>query len=156
MTEEVIKIDANTEIKVTRYSNGKLESKASYVNGIKHGVEEWWDGYDEKIWREMWNEGKRHGVYIDWHESGQKMNEEIRINDGRHGMTARWWDNGAKQSEIYYLRSEKYARIDWDDEGNVIESDFPPHPSIINPAVKSKKNHLTSQVSRPAFKPLTR
>ncbi len=37
MTEEVIKINNNTVIKVTRHENGKVTSKVHYLNGKKTG-----------------------------------------------------------------------------------------------------------------------
>ncbi len=68
----------------------------------------------------MWREGKQHGVETSWDE------------------------NGEKKKETYYLRSQEYGSIVWDEEGNVTKAKFrtptQPRTPTINPPAKLK-NH---------------
>ncbi len=69
MSKEVIKIDANTEIKVMRSSNGNVISEAPYVGGKKHGMETWWADDTQKWREEMWRKGKSHGLTTWWYRT---------------------------------------------------------------------------------------
>ncbi len=42
MSEEIIKINNNREIKVTRHENGEVRYKTPYLNHERHGLEESW------------------------------------------------------------------------------------------------------------------
>ncbi len=57
MTAEIIKIDADTEIKVKRYDSGKQQCKIYYAIGKKHGMATAWhkDGTkrSEGIWKKV-------------------------------------------------------------------------------------------------------
>ncbi len=139
MRKEITKINASTVIKVTRYENGKVESKTSYVNGVKHGLEEWWYRGGSK-WREInWKNNKKHGLEIEQHEDGSK-GYEISWREGKqHGMDTWWYRNGQKRWGIYHLPNKKYAEIEWSEEGKVWKAALSTRSSATNPAVKSKK-----------------
>ncbi len=145
MTPEIIKIDNNTEIKIKRYSNGKVESKASYVNAVKHGMEIGWNEDGKKEWEEMWKNGKRDGVETGWHKDGTKECEITTKDNKLHGMNTWWDENGRKKRETHYLWGKKYAQIEWDEEGNVTEVDLPVLPKITKTKSidKSKKSYHT-------------
>ncbi len=139
MTSEIIKIDANTEIKVTRFGNGKLKSRIPYVNGVKHGTPQWWWEDGQKAWEEMRKCGKQHGAETYWHANGQKKWEKMWANNVQHGVSV-WWDEGGnKEREIYFIAGKEYGKIEWDEEGNVFEADFP-NP-VTKPNCKLKKSH---------------
>ncbi len=124
MTAEVIKINAPIEIKVRRHENGKVKSKTSYMSGKNHGMETEWYENGQKMWETMWKNGKQHGSYADWQENGQKSWQASRMDGGRHGVRTWWNENGKKGQEIYHLHKKEYARIEWDEEGDVIEANF--------------------------------
>ncbi len=156
---------------ITRYSNGEMKSKTPYVDGKKHGVDTGWHENGRKSYEKMWRDGNSHGVEIGWYESRLKHWEKMRKDGKEHGRGTWWWDNGQKRWEImwrdgehhgmdttwdyngqkrieaYYIRDKEYAIIEWDEEGNITSVKFPIHSPIINPTVKSKKNHTNTQVS---------
>ncbi len=163
MTPEIIKIDTNTKIKITRYDNGEVMSKTAYVNDKKHGLDsEWlvggqkrWEGpwkdgkshgmttawgeNGEKAWESMWKCGKKHGMETGWYEDGQKRWEEMWKEDKQHGMYSGWYEDGQKRWEVYYLDNEVYAEIEWDERGNAKTLRIPEKaPSKTNPVGKSK------------------
>ncbi len=143
MTTEEIKIATNTEIKVTRYAGGNLKSKIPYVNGQKHGIQQWWREDGQKMWQEIWANGKQHGVGSEWNDNGQKWSQEIWRDGKEHGVWTWWREDGTKGQEIYYLADKVYARIEWDKEGAVTAVKFRP-PSLTNTATNlaNQKNHI--------------
>ncbi len=155
MTEEIIKIDANTEIEVTRYGGGNLKSKIPYVNGVKHGAETWWNEDGKKWLEEMWRDGKEHGTETGWNESGMKRWEVTWIHGKQHGVGSQRYESGQKEWEKYCIAGEEYARIEWDEEGNVIKVDLPTLTPTINPLSKLK-NHINMQLRYHVFKPTTK
>ncbi len=91
----------------------------------------------------IWKKSNPHGMYIEWYASGQKW-KEGRWKEGKlHGVARWWYENEERKEEVYYISDKVYARIDWDDEGNMIEVKFPLRSSIIKPSAKSKKIILT-------------
>ncbi len=134
----------STEIKVTRYTNGRISSKTPYVNGKKHGVDSRWFKNGKKEIERMWKEDKRHGMYSGWYENGQKRWEEMWKEGKQHGVETSWYENGEREEEIYYIAGKVYARIGWDEEGNVTKAKFrtpaQPRTPTINPPAKLK-NH---------------
>ncbi len=164
MSEEIIKINNNTEIKVIRHGNGEVESETPYVDGKKHGLqtrwyddgtkereerykaekkhgmETWWHENGEKWCERKWMEGKMHGMETGWYEGGQKHWEEMWKEDKRHGVYSRWWENGQKRYEAHYLDHEVYAEIEWDKRGIVTEVEFPtPSITTTHKSHKAKK-----------------
>ncbi len=137
MTPETTKIDANTKIKTTYYDNGKVKSKITYANGKWHGAERWWWDNGKKDSLIMWRMGKKHGIRLAWYKNGAVARQEMRTNDKRQGMTTYWWKSGQKSKEIYYFHDKEYAHIKWNEEGNVIKTNFPTLPTNAN--AKSKK-----------------
>ncbi len=73
----------------------------------------------------MWRLGKQHGLETGWDVNGQKKWQEIYKRGKVLGVRTWWFRNGERKEEIYYIGGKVYARIKWDDEGNVIEVDFP-------------------------------
>ncbi len=155
MTEEIIKINNNTVIKVTRHENGNIESKATYVNNIIQGVETEWDKNGQKWSETMWRDDVMHGAETYWREDGSKRGEAMRLNGEKHGRETDWWDNGRKRrqlihwnydlqgvttiwrkdgkkkEEVYYSHDEEIGGMKWDEEGKVTKVKFPPpYPSF--------------------------
>lgn len=60
-----------TGIAVSYYSNGKIESRRPYLNGMPHGLCQWWyeNGQLSKEWTSF--RGMGHGWATDWHENGK-------------------------------------------------------------------------------------
>ncbi len=152
MSTEAIKINVVTQIKITRHKNGKMESKTSYVNGKNHGIETGWYDDGTKRWREMWRRGKEHGVGTYWYNEGTKWAEGMWMDGKRHGAYTMRYPNGQKEWEIYHLDNEPYAKIEWNEEGDVTKVNFP--NTVINPLYKQThsanckvNNQISTQLS---------
>ncbi len=72
-------------------------------------------------------------------ENAKKRWQEMYRTGDLHGVETYWYENGQKEREIYYNSDKEYARIEWDEEGDVAKAKLPTRSSIINPTVKSKK-----------------
>ncbi len=94
MSKEIIKINNNAEIKVTRHESGEVRCKTSYVNGLKHGLDICW-----------WDNGKKHGMDSAWRKNGKKEWEKIWADGRRHGVTTYWHDSSEKEKE----KEKKYV-----------------------------------------------
>ncbi len=157
MPEEVIKIDANTKIKITRYNSGKLKSKIPYrkpkgITWLGHtlnGLEIMWYESGRKSEERKWKEGKEHGVVSWWHENGERWWEATWRHSKKHGLTTRWLESGERRKEIYYIAGKESARIEWDEEGNVTEVkvSIPSINAILNPQITEKPKKITSKHS---------
>ncbi len=163
MLTKVIKVNSAPKIKTTHYHGGKVESQTPYVNGKKHGaeirwhedgtkiiegmwnsgkrhgVETLWDEDGTKRWEEIWKNDKHHGIWTEWYENRTKSHEETWMNGKRHGVETGWYEDGKIKYKIYYFHDEDYARIHWDEEGNITKVKKPTYSPPINPVVKSKK-----------------
>ncbi len=126
-------------IEIEYHSNGKIASKSAYVNDIWHGVEIDWDENGQKRVERTWKEGKIHGVDRLWCENGQKNYETTLRNHIERGIRTRWYEDGQKEYEVYYIRNKVSARIDWDEEGNVVKIDL--SKATTNAIRKLKKSY---------------
>ena len=53
------------------HNNGVKSTVANYINGIKHGLETWWDEESGlKTWEANYVNGKQHGLETAWDENG--------------------------------------------------------------------------------------
>ncbi len=117
----------------TRHSNGVAQSKTPYVNG------------------------KKHGTQTVRYESGQKKYEITWRNHEKHGLETWWHENGNKALETYRLRYKKYARIRWDEYGDILKANLPPPPTlqaITNPKPIPKLKKMGLIYLNPTRKPL--
>ncbi len=149
MTAEIIKIDADTEIKVKRYDSGKQQCKIYYAIGKKHGMNTmWWDNGTKRS-EGIWKKSNPHGVYIEWYTSGQKW-KEGRWKEGKlHGVARWWYENEERKEEVYYISDKVCARIEWDEEGNITKTNFP-KPSTIKTCKAKKK--IKAEINNPKLK----
>ncbi len=153
-----------TEIETRCYSNGKVESKISYVNGKKHGMAVTWREDGSKQCEQMWRDGKPHGSERWWNSDGGKWREQMHVDDkwhglermwhdngsnwhvnmcrvgDKHGVCASWHKNGQKSMDSYYILDEVYARIEWDEKGHLSEVKFPFSSRSRTQLINSKAN----------------
>ncbi len=150
---------------------GRKWTERTWKDGKQHGMETQWRDDGTKLYEEMWKDDKQHGLETWRHNSGDKWSETMYKNgkkhgletwchengtisremiwwkDGeRHGVTTMWYENGNREKEIYSVEGVEFARIHWDEEGNVIKTNFPPQSSTIKPPAKSK-NQTSAPVS---------
>ncbi len=142
MNKEITKISKPpppNRVEISRHSNDVVRCKTCYVNDRKHGMETVWNEAGGKMNESVWNRGKKQGVRTWWYKNGSKHWQETRSRNKEHGVTTNWHQNGSKQKEIYYIREKEYARIEWDDEGNISGETFP--NVLINTITKLKKSY---------------
>ncbi len=133
---------------IKHHADGGVLSKTRYKNEKKHGIETWWwknGGKEQEI---TWNDFKLHGVWIKWYESGNKYSQTTAAKGEKHGVETEWYDSAAKYQEAYYFRNKDYARIQWDEKGNITKASF--SASLIHPLALKKtkfKNHTKPQTT---------
>ncbi len=124
MQKKVIEPNIAPKIKTKRHSNGGVKSKTTYVNGKEHGVDTGWREDGSKRREITWRDGKEHGRETGWYEDGRKCWELIWRAGRETGVDTWWYESGEIEKEIYYIAGHEYARIEWDEEGNVSEANF--------------------------------
>lgn len=165
---EITSSTPESRVDMEYHSNDKPESRTRYVNGEKHGLTTYWGENGKKESQETWKGGKQHGLKTGWDESGTKQSEKMWKNDGefglsvgwyesgakwwestssdeyeQHGAETYWWESGGKKQESFYFDGEKYAQIEWDEEGKVTEVNFP--QTTTKPIPKLNTSHITQQ-----------
>ena len=65
-------------------------------------------------------DGKEDGLYTEWYENGQKKTEGTYKDGELDGKRIWWYENGQKQCEGTYKDGELIEKIEWDEDGNVI------------------------------------
>ncbi len=146
MTSKIIKINDDTKIKITRHSNGGVQSETPYMNGKKHGMRLGRNEDGTKCWEEMWMDGKLHGMNTLWNKDGTKWLERTWRNGNLHGTETRWFEDGQKMHEVMWRDGKEYtrsARIEWNENGGIIKVNFPPlrSPQQLTPPLNQKKSH---------------
>ncbi len=148
MKKMTYKLKPQNRIERAHHDNGKVKSETPYANGKKHGLETWWWDNGKKRSEEMRRDGKRHGVWTYWYENGKKQWEIMWKYGKKHGLATNWYENGNKQTETYYLNDKPYARIHWDEEGNVFKTDFPNQPPQKNQTLIQTKKQTKDQITQ--------
>ncbi len=125
----------------TDFSTGKVLSKTSYVNRINHGLKALWYDNGQKHWQRMLRKNKKHGQETVWWDNGQKAVQQMLVDNKVHGLGSVWYENGIKSMDIHYTRGIEYARIEWDEKGNITQANLPTYYSNSkkNPLLKSSK-----------------
>ncbi len=124
------------------YENGHKQFESYWKDGEMHGVSTYWST-DQTLQRPYKRQETNHkdgahtGLHSQWYENGQKEYEINYRGDARHGMNTWWYENGMKEKAQYFFHGEAYARIFWDEEGNVIKTELStPPPSSAKPSKK--------------------
>lgn len=86
------------ETKQEYYENGNIFKETTYLNGIKDGP--------EKI----------------WNPDGVLKQEAVYKNGLAHGRAVFYYPTGAIQREIYYLEGTLCSFVDYDTNGNQINT----------------------------------
>ncbi len=108
------------------WDNGMKRRELMYRDGKQHGLDRWWWDNGKNLSKTTWVDGKQHGLLISMSEKGMKRWQQMWANDKRHGVETEWYENGQKEWQAYSSFGVTFARIDWDEEGNVFRSDFSP------------------------------
>ena len=103
-------------------SNGQQKYKFNYVNGQKHGVQEYW--YPSRIdrldptavvrggqQRHKMNyvNGQLHGVQESWDENGRQVYKGNFVNGKQHGLQERWYWDGRQQDKENYVNGQLHG-----------------------------------------------
>ncbi len=126
------------------YINGMKSSKQMWANGKRHGLRKAWQDDGNHDSETMFRKGKTYGLKIEWWPRGAKYLETIWRNNKHHGVQTLRHENGLTWRERYYVHGKEYARIEWDEKGDMVEVRFPSHPSPHNPTNAKLKNHINT------------
>lgn len=106
---------------VSYYSNGKIQSKANYVNGKPTGTANTYYSNGKLESTAQYNaKGQKHGTEIEYNDNG-KMYSRIKYVNGQKRSSERWFSNGKKRSSEQWdaqgYRTGTYT--EWYDNGNI-------------------------------------
>ncbi len=66
-------------------------------------------------------DGKLNSKSTVWYENGQKKAEGTRKDGKLNGKSTAWYENGQKQCEGTYKDGELIEKIEWDEDGDLID-----------------------------------
>ncbi len=136
MSKKIIKFHLNDEV-VSKTTQTNLEkhriAAVTYKNGSKwwqdawnsekrHGVCTGWYENGAKKYETTWFNGEKHGADIWWDKSGTMRRKEMWNNGASLGLDTGWYESGWKEKEVYYVHNKEYARIEWDEAGNITKT----------------------------------
>lgn len=97
------------------YTNGQLQVRETYRQGLVHGVRIKWypDGTTQSMAHLV--ESQYHGMYQRWHENGRPA-EEVLFDNGRpHGIARAWYPTGNLKAEVRVEHGRILDRRDFPD-----------------------------------------
>ena len=119
-------------------SNGVLQFKYTYQDGLQHGPYVTYYNNGNKQKEGIYNYGKQHGEYKEYYESGPLKYHYIWDNDKKHGDWKSYYENGGKwtlrQFENDKLNGKLYV---WDEDGRLGKE-----RTFVNGVETEKINHF--------------
>ena len=93
------------------YSNGNLDSKGSYINGLEEGYWEFYHLNGSLRCRGSYVNGKADGYWEDYHINGQLMYKGSYINGKEEGIWERYWSDGTPKDKILYQNGKSIKKL---------------------------------------------
>ncbi len=87
---------------LVHHPNGKINSRVSYLNGIKHGPYEYFDFDGNKRHQGNFLNGSENGEWIRYHSNGKVERVSFYIEGKLHGEVNLFYENGGKESHRLY------------------------------------------------------
>lgn len=97
---------SSSNVKITRYPNGKIKSKVYINNGLKQG---WLFKFNENgkmIYKGFYRLGKKHFWHFHFAQNGRVIKKQFFKNGTAAGPVYLFYKSGRKK-EIYYIRGGK-------------------------------------------------
>ena len=116
-------IKAFTGVHLAKHSNGKIKFKASYTNGLKHGLSTSWHYNGQKQSEVIYQKNKKEGIEARWHYEGQKSEETNYTNNNKSGLSTEWHENGQKYREVNFINGQG-LRTQWNERGKKLLSGY--------------------------------
>lgn len=91
----------NHEIK-TNWIGINLESRCTYVHGLKHGLEENWYSTGQIESYQHYSYGIERGKYKSWYPRGNKRSKAFYMGDGAHKVYISWYETGQFRAIMNY------------------------------------------------------
>lgn len=120
-----------TSLKVAKHANGKTAYQISLNEaGLPDGEEIYYDSAGQIIQKNRYKNGNRDGLseYYELDEQGKTyLSKQIVFREGKEERAVSYNPKGTVVSQIKYLpesesRSKTYDYVDYDEQGNIIES----------------------------------
>ncbi len=86
---------------VDYYPGGAQLSHCQISNGLLNGVSETWYTNGRMQVREHFKDGISHGLREKWHENGPRLSQAMIVEGKVTGAFQSWYDNGQLAEEIY-------------------------------------------------------
>jgi antitoxin component YwqK of YwqJK toxin-antitoxin module len=85
---------------------GQQEYKENYVNGKRHGLQEYWHENGQQANKWNYVNGQFHGVQEDWCDNGQQRYKGNFVNGQEHGVQEAWYWNGQQEYKHNYVNGQ--------------------------------------------------
>lgn len=102
------------------YHSGELAERAQYVDGLRHGLTEFWY-INGQQWKKIdFEAGVFHGIFDCWNDEGQQVYRGEFVNGVSIGECNTWYWNGQMHEQIFYSNAKEIEKKEWDKDGNLI------------------------------------
>ncbi len=97
------------------YTNGQMQVREGFRNGVSDGLREKWFPNGRKMSEATIVDGKVTGTFQSWHENGQ-LSERIQMKQGEpEGIAWAWYPSGFAKAEIAVRDGKVLNRRSWKD-----------------------------------------
>ncbi|HSX10180.1 MAG TPA: hypothetical protein VLF94_00470 [Chlamydiales bacterium] len=100
------------------WPNGKLKRRCSFLNGVRHGLDQMWSEEGHLADEGRYEKGKPVGVHRRYGKKGNLI-EEITYLDGPRFNIHSWDENGELRLEARWIDGETYQERAWDRFQNI-------------------------------------
>jgi antitoxin component YwqK of YwqJK toxin-antitoxin module len=97
------------------HTNGQLEVREQFREGLSHGLRTKWYPTGAKLSEAMISAGKLHGTFRRWHENG-KLAEQIEMRDGSaEGLSLAYYPSGYLKAQVRLVAGKPVEQKHWTD-----------------------------------------
>jgi len=82
--------------------DGKLTSSAQMKNGVKHGVETYYDSHGRVLRKTIYNRNRRHGIAIVFYPNGDPLAKITFVNGVKHGRATKFNKDGTINQQVMF------------------------------------------------------
>jgi antitoxin component YwqK of YwqJK toxin-antitoxin module len=82
--------------------DGKLTSSAQMNNGVKHGVETFYDSRGRELRRTIYKRNRRHGIAKVFYPNGDSLAEITFVNGIKHGRATKFNKDGSINKQVMF------------------------------------------------------
>ena len=89
-----------------------VKYSCGYKDGLKNGVEAYWQANGHCEWRKKWTDGVLDGTYEEWFSTGIKKLNAVYAGGLLTGEYIAFHHNGEKKIKTHFLKGELHGRLE--------------------------------------------